>query len=279
MLADGVYVIAFSFPVVPRGQARIRVQLSAAHSEDDVRRCVEAFVARPPQLTGKAQVGPRVVPGRARTLVVQGERPHEAASPTTVEQEQPRERQVAAHRPDPGHPTGTNPEKYAGEEAEAGVGDAPQVAPQPVPITAHPAGDPTAGDPTTAAGTASWAGRLGLRGDGAGPTPWARRIGLAGAAAALVAVGGVGGYAVGNAVDDGGDRFSPTSFQFDGEGDGDLPASRHGRDGQRPPGFDDEGLDGEGFGRPGGDGQLPQAPGDDAQPDTTDTTGTTATIT
>src|SRR5574338_1372176 len=43
MLANGVYVIAFSFPVVPRGRARIRVQLSAAHSEDDVRRCVEAF--------------------------------------------------------------------------------------------------------------------------------------------------------------------------------------------------------------------------------------------
>ena len=48
MLADGVYVIAFSFPVVPRGQARIRVQLSAAHSEADVRRCVEAFVAARP---------------------------------------------------------------------------------------------------------------------------------------------------------------------------------------------------------------------------------------
>jgi len=45
MLADGVYVIAFSFPVVPRGKARIRVQLSAAHSEDDVRACVAAFVA------------------------------------------------------------------------------------------------------------------------------------------------------------------------------------------------------------------------------------------
>ncbi|MGD8150391.1 glycine C-acetyltransferase [Ornithinimicrobium sp. Y1694] len=45
MLAKGVYVIAFSFPVVPRGQARIRVQLSAAHSEDDVRACVDAFVA------------------------------------------------------------------------------------------------------------------------------------------------------------------------------------------------------------------------------------------
>jgi glycine C-acetyltransferase len=45
MLGLGVYVIAFSFPVVPRGKARIRVQLSAAHSEADVRRCVEAFVA------------------------------------------------------------------------------------------------------------------------------------------------------------------------------------------------------------------------------------------
>ncbi|MDQ7991948.1 MAG: glycine C-acetyltransferase [Propionicimonas sp.] len=42
---SGVYVIAFSFPVVPRGRARIRVQLSAAHSETDVRACVAAFVA------------------------------------------------------------------------------------------------------------------------------------------------------------------------------------------------------------------------------------------
>ena len=45
MLGKGVYVIAFSYPVVPKGQARIRVQLSAAHSEDDVRACVAAFVA------------------------------------------------------------------------------------------------------------------------------------------------------------------------------------------------------------------------------------------
>lgn len=44
MLADGVYVVAFSFPVVPRGEARIRVQLSAAHSRADVERAVEAFV-------------------------------------------------------------------------------------------------------------------------------------------------------------------------------------------------------------------------------------------
>ncbi len=43
MLVRGVYVIAFSYPVVPQGKARIRVQLSAAHSEDDVRACVKAF--------------------------------------------------------------------------------------------------------------------------------------------------------------------------------------------------------------------------------------------
>jgi glycine C-acetyltransferase len=44
MLENGIYVIAFTYPVVPKGRARIRVQLSAAHSEDDVRRCVDAFV-------------------------------------------------------------------------------------------------------------------------------------------------------------------------------------------------------------------------------------------
>lgn len=45
MLAHGVYVTAFSFPVVPKGAARIRVQLSAAHSAEDVEACVRAFVA------------------------------------------------------------------------------------------------------------------------------------------------------------------------------------------------------------------------------------------
>jgi glycine C-acetyltransferase len=45
MLDEGVYVIAFSYPVVPKGKARIRVQLSAAHSEADVETCVRAFVA------------------------------------------------------------------------------------------------------------------------------------------------------------------------------------------------------------------------------------------
>lgn len=52
MLAHGVYVIAFSYPVVPQGQARIRVQLSAAHSEDDVRTCVAAFVAARAEVLG-----------------------------------------------------------------------------------------------------------------------------------------------------------------------------------------------------------------------------------
>ena len=45
MLRHGVYVIAFSYPVVPQGKARIRVQLSAAHSEADVETCVNAFVS------------------------------------------------------------------------------------------------------------------------------------------------------------------------------------------------------------------------------------------
>ena len=45
MQRHGVYVTAFSYPVVPVGKARIRVQLSAAHTPDQVRRCVAAFVA------------------------------------------------------------------------------------------------------------------------------------------------------------------------------------------------------------------------------------------
>jgi glycine C-acetyltransferase len=52
MLAHGVYVIAFSYPVVPKGKARIRVQLSAAHSEADVETCVRAFVAARDEVSG-----------------------------------------------------------------------------------------------------------------------------------------------------------------------------------------------------------------------------------
>ncbi|MFM8311996.1 MAG: aminotransferase class I/II-fold pyridoxal phosphate-dependent enzyme, partial [Ilumatobacteraceae bacterium] len=43
LLAEGIYVIAFSYPVVPHGTARIRTQMSAAHSDDDVDRAVTAF--------------------------------------------------------------------------------------------------------------------------------------------------------------------------------------------------------------------------------------------
>jgi glycine C-acetyltransferase len=43
LLEEGIYVIGFSFPVVPRGQARIRVQLSAAHESAHIDRAVEAF--------------------------------------------------------------------------------------------------------------------------------------------------------------------------------------------------------------------------------------------
>jgi glycine C-acetyltransferase len=45
MLERGVYVIGFSFPVVPRGQARIRTQMSAAHTPDDVDAAIAAFAA------------------------------------------------------------------------------------------------------------------------------------------------------------------------------------------------------------------------------------------
>jgi glycine C-acetyltransferase len=45
MLERGVYVIAFSYPVVPRGKARIRTQISAAHTREDLEAAVQAFVA------------------------------------------------------------------------------------------------------------------------------------------------------------------------------------------------------------------------------------------
>lgn len=43
LLDEGVYVIGFSFPVVPKGQARIRTQMSAAHSREDLQQAVAAF--------------------------------------------------------------------------------------------------------------------------------------------------------------------------------------------------------------------------------------------
>jgi glycine C-acetyltransferase len=45
LLDEGIYCIGFSFPVVPKGQARIRLQASAAHTEAHVDRCLEAFGA------------------------------------------------------------------------------------------------------------------------------------------------------------------------------------------------------------------------------------------
>jgi len=50
MLEEGIYVIGFSFPVVPKGEARIRVQLSAAHTPEQVDRALKAF-----QSVGKAK--------------------------------------------------------------------------------------------------------------------------------------------------------------------------------------------------------------------------------
>ena len=44
MMEKGVYVVAFSYPVVPKGKARIRTQVSAAHSVEDLDIVVEAFV-------------------------------------------------------------------------------------------------------------------------------------------------------------------------------------------------------------------------------------------
>jgi glycine C-acetyltransferase len=59
LLELGVYVIGFSFPVVPKDAARIRVQLSAAHTREQVERCVEAFTiaAREEGLFSNAATG------------------------------------------------------------------------------------------------------------------------------------------------------------------------------------------------------------------------------
>ena len=43
MLVKGVYVVGFSYPVVPQGKARIRTQISAAHSRVDLKRAINAF--------------------------------------------------------------------------------------------------------------------------------------------------------------------------------------------------------------------------------------------
>ena len=43
LLNLGIYVVGFSYPVVPQNEARIRIQISAAHSEDNIMYCVNAF--------------------------------------------------------------------------------------------------------------------------------------------------------------------------------------------------------------------------------------------
>jgi glycine C-acetyltransferase len=44
LLDEGVFVTGFGFPVVPQGQARIRCQISAAHTREDLDEAVKAFV-------------------------------------------------------------------------------------------------------------------------------------------------------------------------------------------------------------------------------------------
>jgi glycine C-acetyltransferase len=43
LLEEGIYVIGFFYPVVPKGQARIRVQLSAAHEREHLDKAIAAF--------------------------------------------------------------------------------------------------------------------------------------------------------------------------------------------------------------------------------------------
>jgi glycine C-acetyltransferase len=43
LLREGIYVVGFSFPVVPKGQARIRTQMSAAHTREQLDRALAAF--------------------------------------------------------------------------------------------------------------------------------------------------------------------------------------------------------------------------------------------
>src|SRR5262249_50619547 len=66
LLDEGIYVIGFSYPVVPKGQARIRVQLSAGHRPEHLDRAVQAFVtvARRQGLIGGQQPAPIVAARR-----------------------------------------------------------------------------------------------------------------------------------------------------------------------------------------------------------------------
>jgi len=58
LLELGVYVIGFSFPVVPKGQARIRTQMSAAHTPAQVDHAIQAFTTAGRELGVIQQAGP-----------------------------------------------------------------------------------------------------------------------------------------------------------------------------------------------------------------------------
>ena len=61
LLAEGVYVIGFSYPVVPQGKARIRMQISAAHDEDDLDRAVDAFARGAQRVPARRRKAPAAV--------------------------------------------------------------------------------------------------------------------------------------------------------------------------------------------------------------------------
>jgi glycine C-acetyltransferase len=63
MLAKGIYVIGFSYPVVPQGKARIRTQISAAHSREDLERAINAFAEVKRELLDSPSAGGAAPPG------------------------------------------------------------------------------------------------------------------------------------------------------------------------------------------------------------------------
>ena len=70
LLEEGIYVIGFSYPVVPKGQARIRVQLSAAHDQVHLDKAIAAFTKvgkKSVLMTGCSQVEPGFVTPGQRT--------------------------------------------------------------------------------------------------------------------------------------------------------------------------------------------------------------------
>jgi glycine C-acetyltransferase len=55
MLDEGIYVTGFYYPVVPKGQARIRVQISAAHEKEHLDKCIAAFEKVKRELIGNSE--------------------------------------------------------------------------------------------------------------------------------------------------------------------------------------------------------------------------------